>query len=222
MNIDLTASDGHRFGAWLSEPSGHAPRGGLVVLQEIFGINAHMRSVADGYAADGWLVVAPALFDRAERGVDLVADDAGIQRGVALKSAVGNDKPLLDIAAAIERVAGAGKVGIVGYCWGGLLSWLAACKLDGLAAAVPYYGGGVPQQPLELKPRCPVLAHFGEKDPNIPADAVREWHRSYPQVELHFYDAGHGFNRGGSKSHHEPSARLARERTHAFLGQYLA
>ena len=135
MNEQLTAADGHRFGAYVAAPAAR-PRGALVVVQEIFGVNSHMRSVADGLAADGYLAIAPALFDRVERGVDLGYGEADIQRGFALKTATGNDRPLLDIAAAMARVGSAGKVGVIGYCWGGLLSWLAACSLDGLAASV--------------------------------------------------------------------------------------
>jgi len=215
----LTARDGHGFDAFIAEPAG-APRGALVVVQEIFGVNEHIRSVAEGYARDGYRAIAPALFDRAERHVQLGYDASDIQRGSALKAASSNDNALLDIAAAIAHVAPAGKVGIVGYCWGGLLSWLAACKLDGLAASVPYYGGGMPQQ-AALKPRCPVLAHFGEQDGHIPADTVRAFAKAQPVVQVHLYPAGHGFNCDQRASYHAPSAALARERTLAFLREHV-
>jgi len=215
----LTARDGHGFDAFIAEPAG-APRGALVVVQEIFGVNEHIRSVAEGYARDGYLAIAPALFDRVERHVQIGYDAADIQRGSALKAASSNDNALLDIAAAIAHVAPAGKVGIVGYCWGGLLSWLAACKLDGLAASVPYYGGGMPQQ-AALKPRCPVLAHFGEQDGHIPADTVRAFAKAQPVVQVHLYPAGHGFNCDQRASYHAPSAALARERTLAFLREHV-
>jgi carboxymethylenebutenolidase len=215
----LTARDGHGFDAFIAEPAG-APRGALVVVQEIFGVNEHIRSVAEGYARDGYLAIAPALFDRVERHVQIGYDAADIQRGSALKAASSNDNALLDIAAVIAHVAPAGKVGIVGYCWGGLLAWLAACKLDALAASVPYYGGGMPQQ-AGLKPRCPVLAHFGEQDTHIPADTVRAFAKARPEVQVHLYPAGHGFNCDQRASYHAPSAALARERTLAFLREHV-
>jgi carboxymethylenebutenolidase len=218
-SITLQAADGHRFAAWVAAPAG-APRGGLVVVQEIFGLNGHIRCVAEGYAADGYLVVAPALFDRVERGVELGYDDAGIQRGRVLKEACGNERPLLDLAAAVAHAARAGRVGMVGYCWGGLLTWLAAARLDGLAAAVPYYGGGIPEH-AALAPRCPVLAHFGSRDTHIPLAGVEALRRQRPEVEVHVYDALHGFNCDERASFDAEAARLARERTLAFLRRHI-
>ena len=217
--IELTAADGHRCSAYLAQPAG-TPRGALVVVQEIFGVNAHVRSVADGFAADGYLAIAPALFDRVERGVELGYGEADIERGVGLKTATGNDRPLLDIAAAMAHVARAGKVGVIGYCWGGLLSWLAACTLDDLAASVPYYGGGVPGQ-ASLVPRCPVMAHFGAQDSHIPLDTVEALRSAQPGVTVHVYPAQHGFNCDQRGSYDAPSAARARERTLAFLRQHL-
>src|SRR6185295_15675978 len=135
------------------------PRGGLVVLQEIFGVNPHIRAVADGYAADGYHVVAPGLFERAERGVATGYEKADAERGVALRNKIKLEDTLLDITAAMERLKSSGKIGIVGYCWGGSLAWISACRLPGLAAAVGYYGGMVVKH-LDEKPRCPVLLHF--------------------------------------------------------------
>jgi len=215
ITIELAAADGHRLGAFLAEPAGPA-RGALVVVQEIFGVNSHIRSVAQGYAAEGYLVVAPALFDRVQRDVELGYGEADIQRGFALRTATGEDMPMLDIAAAIAHVGHAGKVGVIGYCWGGLLSWLAACKLDGLAASVPYYGGGVPRH-ATLEPRCPVLAHFAEQDDHIPLAAVEAFRAAQPGVQVHLYPARHGFNCDHRASYDAASARLARERTLAFL-----
>ena len=219
MNDQLTAADGHRFDAYLATPSA-APRGALVVVQEIFGVNSHVRSIADGFAADGYLAIAPALFDRVERGVELGYGEADIQRGFALKTVAGNEHPLLDIAAAMARVGGAGKVGVVGYCWGGLLSWLAACRLDGLAASIAYYGGGVPGQ-ASLQPRCPVLAHFGDRDSHIPLDTVESFRAVQPGVTVHLYPAPHGFNCDQRASYDAASAALARERTLAFLRRHV-
>ncbi len=219
MRIELTAADGHRFSAYVAAPAG-PPRGALVVVQEIFGVNPHIRSVADGFAAEGYLAIAPALFDRVERGVELGYGEADIQRGFALKTATGNDAPLLDIAAAVVHVKGAGKVGVVGYCWGGLLSWLAACRLDGLAASVPYYGGGMPDQAM-LRPRCPVLAHFGEKDSHIPLASVEAFRTAQPGVTIELYPAPHGFNCDQRASYDAASAAQARQHTLAFLRRHL-
>jgi carboxymethylenebutenolidase len=219
MTIELSAADGHRFSAYVAEPAA-TPRGALVVAQEIFGVNSHIRSVADGYAADGYLAIAPALFDRVERGVELGYGEADIQRGFGLKTATGNDKPLLDIEAAMMHVARCGKVGVIGYCWGGLLSWLAACRLHGLAASVPYYGGGVPGQ-ASLAPRCPVMTHFGEQDSHIPLDTVEAFRSAQPSVTIHVYPAQHGFNCDQRGSYDGPSAALARARTVAFLRLHL-
>jgi carboxymethylenebutenolidase len=219
QTIELGASDGHRLRAYAAQPSG-TPRGAIVVVQEIFGVNSHIRSVTDGYAADGYLAVAPALFDRVERDVELGYTPADRQRGSALKAAAGNDKPLLDLAAVIEHARNAGKVGLVGYCWGGLLCWLAACKLDGLAASVPYYGSGIPDH-AKLSPRCPVMAHFGELDAHIAVAGVEAFRAAQPSVVVHLYPAQHGFNCEQRDSYDAPSAQLARGRTLAFLRRHV-
>jgi carboxymethylenebutenolidase len=218
-HVALITRDRHSLDAYVVEPEGK-PRGALVVVQEIFGVNGHIRSVAEGYARDGYLAIAPALFDRAERHVELTYQGPDRERGFALKAASSNDNALLDLAAAIAHGAPAGKVGIVGYCWGGLLSWLSACKLDALAAAVCYYGGGMPAQ-ASLVPRCPVLAHFGEQDGAIPLDGVRAFAAARPEVEVQLYPAGHGFNCDQRDAYHAASAALARERTLAFLRQHV-
>ena len=215
----LTAADGHTFSAYLAQPAG-TPRGALVVVQEIFGLNSHVRAVADGYAADGYLAIAPALFDRIERDIELGYSADDVVRGRALKEASGNARPLLDIAAALARVEHAGRTGIVGYCWGGLLSWLAACELNGLAASVPYYGGGVPGQAAR-KPRCPVMAHFGERDAHIPLPTVEAFHEAQPGITVHIYAADHGFNCDQRASFDAPSAALARTRSLDFLREHV-
>lgn len=220
--ITLTAKDGHTFSAYEVTPAGPA-RGGLVVVQEIFGVNAHIRRVADGYAADGYHVISPAIFDRAERGVDLGYDKPDADKGIALRGKIPADQTLADIAACVERLKPSGKVGIVGYCWGGSLAWLAASRVPGLACAVGYYGGMIAAN-LAAKPRCPVMLHFGEKDGGIPLTAVEKIRAAADpaMVQIFTYaNAGHAFNRDGSQAHHEPSAKLARERTLAFLAQFI-
>src|SRR3954451_9303319 len=141
--IELKAADGHKLAAYISEPAGK-PRGGVVVIPEIFGVNSHIQQVADGYAADGYLAVAPAMFDRAQRGYDTGYSQPEIQAGIAIMQKLDWKQTLLDVEAAIGEAKKAGKVGIVGYCWGGTVAWVAAAKTAGLAASVPYYGGGMP------------------------------------------------------------------------------
>ena len=222
---DLRSSDGFTFPAYIAQPAGKA-RGGIVVLQEIFGVNSHIRSVADGYAKDGYFVVAPATFHRVKQGVEIGYTDADMQAGSALKAAVeALPAPgvMPDIQAAIDHAAQAGKVGIVGYCWGGLLTWRSACTLNGLAAAVPYYGGGstTPEE-VARKPKCPVMAHFGDQDHWIPLDTVEAFRKAHPEVEVHVYHANHGFNCDQRGSYDAPSAKLARERSLAFFRKHLA
>lgn len=226
--VNLRATDGHDFPAYVAEPAGKA-RGAVVVLQEIFGVNRHIREVADGYAADGYLAVAPATFHRVKQSVELGYEAADMQAGIALKAAVeALPAPgvMADIQAAVDHAArSAGtKVGVVGYCWGGLLTWRVACMLEGVAAAVPYYGGGVTTEAEAARtPRCPVLAHFGEKDHWIPMDGVQAFeqrHRTHG-VQVHVYAADHGFNCDHRGSYDAAAARLARERTLAFFAQHV-
>ncbi|MEJ6021611.1 dienelactone hydrolase family protein [Ramlibacter sp. PS4R-6] len=221
---DLRSSDGFTFPAYVAQPSGQA-RGGVVVLQEIFGVNSHIRSVADGYAKDGYFVVAPSTFHRVKPGVELGYGEDDMKNGFALKMAVeALPAPgvLADIQAAIDHAAQAGKVGIVGYCWGGLLTWRSACTLDGLAAAAPYYGGGVttPEE-VARQPKCPVMAHFGDQDHWIPLDSVEAFKKAHPEVEVHVYHANHGFNCDQRGSYNAEAAKVARERTLAFFRKHV-
>ena len=222
--IQLTSSDGFVFPAYVARPAGKA-KGAVVVLQEIFGVNSHIRSVADGYAEQGYLAVAPATFHRVQQGVDLGYTAEDIQSGAALKAkveALPAPSVMPDIEAAIKYAAQAGKVGMTGYCWGGLLAWRSACLLDGLAAVAPYYGGGmtVGMEP-DRKPLCPVLCHFGDKDQHITIDTVEAFKKAQPRVEVQIYHADHGFNCEQRGSYDAPSAKLARERTLAFFAQHV-
>ncbi|HSV44633.1 MAG TPA: dienelactone hydrolase family protein [Ramlibacter sp.] len=223
--VDLKAADGEVFPAYVAQPAG-TPKAGLVVLQEIFGVNPHIRGVADRYAAQGYLVVAPATFERVKKGVVLGYSEDDMGAGMALKAAVeALPAPgvMQDIQAAINHVASAGKVGIVGYCWGGLLTWRSACLLDGLAAAVPYYGGGV-TTPDEIAriPKVPVMAHFGDQDKWISLDSVEAFKKGHPEVEVHVYPANHGFNCEQRGSYDAAAADLAGKRTLEFFAQHLA
>ena len=222
--VTLSAADGVSFPAYVARPEG-TPQGGLVVLQEIFGVNSHIRSVADGYAAEGYLVVAPSTFHRVQAGVDLGYSEADMGNGMALKAAVeALPAPgvLADIQAAVDHAAQGGKVGILGYCWGGLLTWRSACTLNGLAAAVPFYGGGMTTDAEAARtPKVPVMAHFAEQDHWIPLDSVKAFQTAHPQVPVHLYPAHHGFNCDQRGSWDAPSSALARERTLAFLARHL-
>jgi carboxymethylenebutenolidase len=217
--VTLTASDGKKISAYQAEPKGK-PRGGIVVIQEIFGVNSHIQSVADGFAKDGYLAIAPALFDRVQRGFDVGYSPEDMTRGREVRAKVSNEDALKDTAAAIKAVAGAGKVGIVGYCWGGTIAWLAAGKLAGIAAAVPYYGGGILAD-AALQPRVPVMGHFGERDAHIPVDGVKKLAAQHPKHQIFLYAADHGFNCDQRGSYDAPAAKQARERTLAFLRQHV-
>jgi carboxymethylenebutenolidase len=218
--ITLTARDGHSLSAYEAKPSGTA-RGGLVVVQEIFGVNNHIRGVCDGYAADGYHVVAPALFDRVGKGIELGYSEVDIAKGRDIRGKVTWDQALADVAAALAQVNGSGKVGIVGYCWGGTVTWVSCTKLDGFSAGSSYYGGGIGNFAAD-KPKCPVICHFGEKDHAIPLDEVQKVKDAgHPGVEVHIYPSGHGFNCDERGSYDAASAKLARERTLAFFRKHI-
>ena len=226
--VNLTAADGTGVSAYVAQPQG-APKGAVVVLQEIFGVNSHIREVADGYAAEGYVAVAPATFQRVQPGVELGYSEADMGVGFGYKTAV-EALPLpgvlKDIQAAIDHAAAASggkKVGIVGYCWGGLLTWRAACTLRGLSAAVPYYGGGVTTEvEIARQPQVPVLAHFAEEDKWIPMPSVQDFQQAHPEVTVWTYTAHHGFNCDQRGAWHAPSAQLARTRTLTFFAEHLA
>jgi carboxymethylenebutenolidase len=217
--IELKAKDGFTLGAYKAEPSGK-PVGGLVVIQEIFGVNHHIRAVTDRFAAQGYVSIAPALFDRAKRGVDIGYDEDSMKQGVEIRAKIKLEDTLLDIAAAIEALKGVGKIGIVGYCWGGSLAFIAAARLDGLSAAVGYYGGMIAAH-AEEKPKIPTLLHFGEKDHGIPLTDVEKVKAARPDVEIYTYPAGHGFNCDERASFDKLSHEKALERTLAFFKKHL-
>lgn len=222
--ITLTAADGFRSSAYVSEPSG-PPKGGVVVLQEIFGVNSHIRAVADGYAAAGYFAIAPSTFDRVERDVQLGYEPDDMTRGMRLKAAVeALPAPgvLQDIQAAVGYAAIAGKVGVVGYCWGGLLVWRSAEKVLGLSAAVAYYGGGmtVGSEPSR-QPAVPTVAYFGDQDAHITVDSVKAFEQAHPEVEVHLFAADHGFNCEQRGSYNVSAAATALERTLHHFGKHL-
>ena len=218
--IELTCSDGVKIGAYRAEPA-RKPKGGIVVLQEIFGVNAHIRSVADRYAALGYLAIAPATFDRVEKNVQIAYGPEDFKKGFELIGKVDHSKTPLDIAAAIEAASEAGKVGLVGFCWGGTLAFASACHQPGLTACVGYYGGNIIQM-VNDQVKVPLMLHFGEKDDHIPMETVHKIMEAHPDVPVYTYPAGHAFNRDGNEAYHEASAKLAQERSTAFFEARLA
>lgn len=223
--ITLTAADGFQSSAYVSEPAA-APKGAIVVLQEIFGVNAHIRSVADRFAAAGYLAIAPSLFDRVERDVEIGYTPDDMKRGSALKAAVEalpDNGVMPDIRAAVEVASRGGKVGVVGYCWGGLLSWRAAEHIAELSAAVTYYGGGMTVgKEISRTPSVPVMSHFGDLDKHITSESVLAFEQRHPEVEVHHYDADHGFNCDLRGSYNAGAAATALERTLFHFGKWLA
>ncbi len=214
----LMARDGHEFDAWLTPAQGR-PRGAIVVLQEIFGVNAHIRAVTDSFAAEGYVAIAPSLFDRVRRNVDLGYGTQELEQGRGYVAQIKEEELLRDLQACINVVKHAGAVGVVGYCWGGSLAYLAACELP-VRAAVSYYGTRTLQM-LDRQPRVPVQYHFGELDKSLPPDAIEKIRAAHPQGEYFTYPADHGFNCDHRAAFDAAAAQLARGRTLAFFARNL-
>jgi len=216
--IRLNTAGMQCIGAYLAKPSGK-PKGGIVVVQEIFGVNSHIRAVADGFAAAGYVAIAPAFFDHIESDVELDYDPASFARGKQLANDVGIERALEDVASAADSIKSAVRIGVVGYCWGGTVAFLSATRLG--LPAVSYYGArNVSFLGETLK--APVQFHFGERDASIPPEAVQRHRDAYPQTEIYTYPAGHAFNRDIDGTHYDaPSAQLARQRTLAFFAKHV-
>ena len=217
----LTSSDGFKLGAYEALPEGK-PKAGVVVIQEIFGVNAHLREVIDAYAAEGYAAIAPQIFDRVERDVELgYEDQAEFDKGLKLAfEDLNMEETLKDLQAAVDAASAYGKVGVVGYCFGGLLTWLSACELNGVAAASAYYGGGIAGE-AKRSARCPVMMHFGEKDEHIPMSDVEKVRKAQPEVQVFLYDAGHGFNCNHRESYDAAATATAKERTLSFFAEHI-
>jgi carboxymethylenebutenolidase len=219
-HFSLTASDAHKLGAYRADPAG-APKGGIVVIQEIFGVNHHIRAVCDNFAKEGYVAVAPALFDRTQRDYETGYTPPEIEKSRAFVAKPDWDAMMRDTDAAIKELKSAGPIGIVGFCMGGTIAFLAATRLSGLSAAVPYYGGRLVAFADE-KPKCPVQMHFGEKDQSIPMTDVETIKQKRADCEIFVYkDAGHGFHCDERGSFHTASRDLAWGRTLAFLGKHM-
>ena len=217
--ITLSAQDGFNFGAYTASPA--TPKGAVVVIQEIFGVNIHIREVVDGYAQEGYFAIAPQIFDRIEANIELGYTDEDMGQGIELAfQKLDHAKVLEDLQATINHSAQQGKVGVVGYCFGGLLTWLSACHLDSVAAASSYYGGGVAGQ-MALNAKCPVIMHFGELDAHIPMTDVEKVKNAQPEVPVFVYAADHGFNCNHRGSFDAPAAELAKSRTLAHFAANL-
>ncbi len=210
--IELSAPDGHRFSAYRADPTG-PPRGGVVIIQEIFGLTHHIREVADQYAAQGYASFAPAMFDRVRPAI--VLDYSQIQQGVETMMSLQPSQTLLDVGATVDAAAATGRTAVVGFCWGGTIAYVAACRLP-ISAAVSYYGGRILQYG-DRKPRCPVMYHFGEQDQSIPLATVQKVRELHPEGIYYTYPAGHGFNCSERSSFEPQSAQLAFERSLEFL-----
>ncbi len=227
QSIQLKASDGFMSAAYVAVPK-VSVRGAVVIVQEIFGVNSHIRAVADSYALAGFLAVAPATFDRVQKGVELGYTAEDMAAGIELKAkveALPSPGVIADLQAAVDY-AGAnakGKVAMVGYCWGGLLTWRSAELVRGLSAAVPYYGGGMTMEDeSKRRPRCPVMAHFGDKDHWISMESVEAFKKHQPQAQVFVYEADHGFNCDHRGSYDVKAADLALERTLGFIVKELS
>jgi len=228
-NIRLTAADGFEFGAYRARPDG-APRASVVVIQEIFGVNVHIRAVCDRYAEAGYLAVAPAIYDRVEPDVQLGYTPDDVARGREIRAECDMANVIADVAAATESVAegdpgggpGGSKVGIVGYCWGGQIVYVASCRLgERLTCATGYYGGGIVPF-LGEAPAVPLMLHFGTEDASIPLSDSERIGEAHPEVTIHLYEgAGHGFNCDMRAQYHAEAAALALERTLAFFAEHL-
>lgn len=218
--IDTTAQDGHKFSAYCAKPKS-APRGGLVIIQEFFGVNGHIRRVCDQYAADGYLALSPAIFDRVERNIELGYDEAGMTKGRALRAKLDLDQIMLDVQATIDAAGSAGKVAALGYCWGGSLAYIAAARLGGLACAVGYYGAQIAAHKAET-PRVPVLLHYAETDEYIPQSDIEKVRQTQPAVTIYQYPGTeHGFNCDDRRFYEPKSAAVARTRTLSFIQDHV-
>ena len=218
--IRLTARDGHEPDAYLARPAGR-PRGGLVISQEMYGVNGYLKSVCDFYASIGYVAIAPALYDRQQRELIFAYTTEDHARAQKTYTNWNFDHALIDLVAAQGLIADAGKIGIVGFCWGGTMAWLAACRSN-FACAVAYYGSFMPDYKSE-QARCPIIAHVGDRDHSFPLARIAEFRAAQPSVPFYIYEgAQHGFDNPGRAERYNAAAHtLARERTLEFLGKHI-
>lgn len=213
--ISLVSGDGFAFQAYRTAAVG-SRKGGLIVIQEIFGVNDDIRAIADDFAMRGFDVLAPSMYDRVLPGFALNHDGADIAYAVQIAQKNGVENAIRDIAACVAHLAPLGHVFVTGYCYGGSMSYAAATRVPGIAAASCYYGSQLPSLAAE-GPKCPTIAHFGREDPYIPLEKVQDFSARRPEVPTYLYDAGHGFNSKDGGAYHAPSAQLALDRTLALF-----
>ncbi len=213
--ITLKSGDGADIGCYHVEAVG--PRkGGLVLIMEIFGVTEHIKELCDGYAADGYEVLSPAIYDRQVTSFEASYSEEDVQKSLELRAANTYENTVLDTQMCIDYLSSRGPVFMTGYCYGGSITWVAACRANGLAAAAGYYGGAI-KDFIDETPKCPTILHFGERDASIPMDDVRRIEKAHPDVAVYVYDADHGFN-SDRRQHYDPAcAKLARERTIALF-----
>ena len=216
--VDIVTKDNHKFQAYLSQPN-QKVKGGIVIIQEIFGVNDHIKEVCDLYSSHGYLTIAPCLFDRENKNIELDYDQEGIMEGRRLKELL-NELSINEIESSISFVESAGKVGVIGYCWGGSLSWKAACKFNNLSSSIIYYGGDVPKL-KNLTPKCPTMCHFGELDQSIPIEEVKKFKKLNQNVNVFTYPADHGFNCNHRNQYNKKCSDIALERSLGFLEKNL-
>jgi carboxymethylenebutenolidase len=209
--IQLKSGDGAEIDCYHVQASGDR-KGGLVLIMEIFGVTDHIRELCDGYAADGYEVLSPALYDRQQKDFEASYSQEDIETSLKLRAENTYENTVLDCQACVDFLKPRGPVFITGYCYGGSVSWLAACRVNGLSAAAGYYGGAIIEF-NEEDPKCPTILHFGEKDASIPIDDVREIEASHPDVQVYVYNADHGFNSDRRQNYDEACALQAKERT---------
>lgn len=218
QHLSLTAADAHTLGGYRADPAG-TPKGGLVVVQEIFGVNHHIRAVCDRLAAEGYVAVAPAVFDRFQRDFESGYTPDEIAHARGLLGSLNWDHMMADITAAKDEMKGVGPVGVIGFCMGGTAAFLSACRIPGLAASVCYYGGAIAKFADE-KAKCPMQMHFGEKDESIPMPAVEDIKKKQPQAEIYVYpDAPHAFSNDDRASFRKEATDLSWSRTKEFLSK---
>lgn len=217
--ISLTAADGHNFKAYETGPSNGAPvKGGLVLVQEIFGVTDHIKELSDSFAEEGYRVLSPALYDRITPDYAAGYTAEEVQDAIAMRAKNSYDNAAADVQTCVDALQGVGPVFVTGFCYGGSVSWVAAGKVTGLTAAAPYYGGQI-KDFMELTPQVPTICHFGEKDASIPMEVVDQIRTMHPDVTVHVYDADHGFQSERPQHYDAGAAQLARERTVAFFDQ---
>lgn len=220
--ISLTTSDGHALDAYKASPSG-AVKGALVVVQEIFGINDQIRRTVDYFAEQGYETIAPALFDRVEKGIELGYNETDFGIGRETRGKITDEWITADVGAAVQEVASAGKVSVIGFCFGGYATYVAACTVDGVSAAMPFYGGGIAARVGDLKPKCPVQFHFGDKDAAIPLDDLQTIKDALQDSPLYVYDdSGHGFTCDDRDSYNEGATQRAFARALGWMGEHAA